>query len=257
MIIASIQMQIHDGSKKAESIARAEELIDKAGPADLIVLPEIWNIGYFSFDRYISESETSEGETITRMKAKAREKNAFILAGSIVENDNDQLYNTSFFIGPTGDILGKYRKIHLFGYGSKESQLLKKGENECVIETELGKFSLSTCYDLRFPELFRRLIDRGAEIILTVSAWPYPRLEHWLILNRARAIENQAFLISSNCVGKNNSVQFCGHSMIIDPWGIILAGAGDEECIVRAEISLNEVVEARKQFPVLNDRVLI
>lgn len=257
MRIASIQLEIHDDMQKTDIIPRAEKLINEIGEVDLVILPEIWNIGYFSFDKYIAESETADGETITRMRSKAKKKRVYILAGSIVEKDNDRFYNTSFLIGPSGKILGKYRKIHLFGYGSRESQLLTRGNEVCVIDTEIGTLGLSTCYDLRFPELFRKLIDRGAEIILTVSAWPYPRLEHWLLFNRVRAIENQAFLVSSNCVGTNRSVQFCGHSMIVDPWGTILASGGDEECSVKAEITLDQVEHFRKQFPVLKERILI
>jgi predicted amidohydrolase len=257
MRIASIQMEIHDDMQKTNTIARAEKFINEIGTTDLVILPEIWNIGYFSFDKYIAESETRDGETITRMRSKANEKRVHILAGSIVEKENGRLYNTSFLIGPSGEILGKYRKMHLFGYGSRENQLLTRGEDICAIDTELGTFGLSTCYDLRFPELFRKLIDRGAEIILTVSAWPYPRLEHWLLFNRVRAVENQAFLVSSNCVGINRSVQFCGHSMIVDPWGTVVASGGDEECIVTAEINLDKVRYIRKQFPVLKERILV
>jgi predicted amidohydrolase len=255
MRIASLQIEIHDDMEKRDTITRAEKLIDGIGTIDLVILPEIWNIGYFSFDKYIAESETCNGETITRMRSKAKEKRVYILAGSIVEKEDGRFYNTSFFIGPSGEILAKYRKIHLFGYGSRESQLLTRGEDVCVIETQIGTFGLTTCYDLRFPELFRRLIDRGAEIILTVSAWPYPRLEHWLLFNRVRAVENQTFLVSSNCVGTNRSVQFCGHSMIVDPWGTILASGGDEECFVKAEINVEQVGSIRKQFPVLKERI--
>ena len=256
MRIASIQMQICDDMNKEDTISRAEQLINSVGQTDLILLPEIWNVGYFSFDRYIPESESSDGETISHMRAKASEKGVYILAGSIIEKENNRFYNTTFLIGPSGEVLGKYRKIHLFGYGSKERQLLTRGEEVSVIQTEIGAFGLTTCYDLRFPELFRKMTDRGANIFLVVSAWPYPRLEHWLIFNRTRAIENQAFLISSNCVGTNRSVQFCGHSMIVDPWGTILASGGDEECILRAEISLRKVEDIRNEFPALNDRVL-
>jgi len=256
MKIASIQMQIYDDMKKEDTISRAEKLINGVGQTDLILLPEIWNVGYFSFDRYIPESESYNGETISHMRAKASEKGVYILAGSIIEKENDRFYNTTFLIGPSGEILGKYRKIHLFSYGSKESQLLTRGEEVSVIQTKIGTFGLTTCYDLRFPELFRKMIDSGANIFLIVSAWPYPRLEHWLLFNRARAIENQAYLISSNCVGTNRSIQFCGHSMIVDPWGTILASGGDEECIVKAEISLKKVEDIRKKFPALKDRVL-
>ena len=125
-----------------------------------------------------------------------------------------------------------------------------------VIETELGKIGMSTCYDLRFPELFRRMVDKGAELFLVTSGWPYPRLEHWLMFNRIRAIENTAFLVSSNCVGINRGARFCGHSMMVDPWGVIVTSGGDEECILQAEIDLKKVETTRKEFPALSDRVL-
>ena len=104
------------------------------------------------------------------------------------------------------------------------------------------------------PELFRKMVERGAEIFLICSAWPYPRLEHWLMLNRVRALENQCFLMSSNSVGLNQGIQFVGHSMIADPWGTILAGAGDQEAIVKSEINLADLQTARQQFPALADR---
>jgi len=123
-----------------------------------------------------------------------------------------------------------------------------------VAETEVGTFGLATCYDLRFPELFRRMVEKGAEVFLVCSAWPYPRLEHWILLNRVRALENQCFLVSSNSVGLNRGSQFVGHSMMVDPWGIILASGGDDEVIVRSEIDLKEVKSARERFPALADR---
>ncbi|MGD9281005.1 MAG: nitrilase-related carbon-nitrogen hydrolase, partial [Desulfobacterales bacterium] len=123
-----------------------------------------------------------------------------------------------------------------------------------VVDTPLGKIGMATCYDLRFPELFRRMVEQGAEIFLVCSAWPYPRLEHWLMLTRVRALENQCFLVSSNSVGLNQGIQFVGHSMITDPWGTILAGAGDTECIIKSDIDLDELKAARNQFPALSDR---
>jgi predicted amidohydrolase len=125
-----------------------------------------------------------------------------------------------------------------------------------VVHTRLAKIGLCTCYDLRFPELFRAMLDQGAELFLVASGWPYPRLEHWLMFNRIRAIENSAFLASSNGVGVNRGVRFCGHSMIVDPWGVILASGGDEECILRTEIDIDQVARVRREFPAVSDRVL-
>ncbi|MDI6754986.1 MAG: carbon-nitrogen family hydrolase [Thermodesulfobacteriota bacterium] len=255
MKIASIQMKVGDENKE-QLLKRAERLLDEAQGADLVILPEIWNIGYFAFDRYAEEAEALGGETTQRMSAKAKEHGYYLHAGSMVERRDGQLYNTSLFIDPQGQLIATYRKIHLYGYGSKESQILSRGNEVTVVETPLGRIGLSTCYDLRFPELFRAMLDRGAELFLVTSGWPYPRLEHWMMLNRVRAIENSAFLASSNCVGSNRGALFCGHSMIVDPWGVILSSGGDEESILRAEIDMGKVAAVRKEYPAVSDRVL-
>jgi predicted amidohydrolase len=253
--VASIQMTIGDETK-SERIARAEALLDQARGAELVVLPEIWNIGYFAFDLYEKESERIDGETASRMAAKAREHSFYLHMGSMVEREGDKLYNTSLLFDPQGKVAARYRKIHLYGYGSKESQILSRGNEVVVVHTRLAKIGLCTCYDLRFPELFRAMLDQGAELFLVASGWPYPRLEHWLMFNRIRAIENSAFLASSNGVGVNRGVRFCGHSMIVDPWGVILASGGDEECILRTEIDIDQVARVRREFPAVSDRVL-
>ena len=126
-----------------------------------------------------------------------------------------------------------------------------------MVDTELGKFGLSTCYDLRFPELYRRMAVMGAEVFLVASAWPYPRLEAWLMFNRVRALENQVYLVSSNCTGSNRGKAFVGHSTVADPWGTPLAAGGDGECVVRAEMDLSQIPEIRTTFSAFNDRVLI
>jgi predicted amidohydrolase len=237
MKIASIQMSVVEGDKAA-TIDKAIENIHRCEGADLIILPEIWNIGFMSFDRYIPEAEIG----------------AYLHSGSFVEEKNGKYYNSSYLISPEGKILANYLKIHLFGYNSRETQLLTPGDGIVVADTPLGKIGLATCYDLRFPELFRKMVAQGTEIFLVCSAWPYPRLEHWLMLNRVRALENQCFLVSSNSVGLNQSIQFVGHSMISDPWGTILAGAGDNEIIIKAKVDLDNLKAARDQFPALSDR---
>jgi predicted amidohydrolase len=253
--IASIQMNIGDESK-SQRINRAEILLDHVKDADLVILPEIWNIGYFSFELYEKESEPIDGETVQRMSNKAKEHGFFLHMGSFVEKHYNKLYNTSLLIDPRGERIACYRKIHLYGYGSMESQILSPGNEVVVVETEIGKIGMSTCYDFRFPELFRRMLNNGAELFLVASGWPYPRLEHWIMFNRIRAIENVAFLVSSNCVGINRGVQFCGHSMIVDPWGVILTSGGDEECILKAEVDIDKVSQIRKEFPAISDCVI-
>ncbi len=252
MRVATIQMEIADHSK-AENWARADHLLDRSRGADLVLMPEIWNIGYFSFNRYQEDSEGLDGETASRMSRWAKDLGAYLFAGSLVERDGENCYNTALFFGPNGERLASYRKIHLFGYGSQESQILTPGRDPVVVETPIGKFGITTCYDLRFPELYRILMAKGAQMFLVTSAWPFPRLEHWIMFNRTRAIENVAFLASSNCVGQNAGAHFCGHSMVVDPWGVVIAGAGDEECVVTAEVDLNKVADVRRTFPALQD----
>lgn len=254
MRVASIQMELGDREKK-ENLARAEALLSKAQGADLILLPEVWNIGYFSFDRYEAESEDMGGETALRMSGMARKLGAYLLAGSWIIKREGRLYNTGFLFDRQGRLVSTYRKIHLFGFESREQQLLTRGDAVVAVKTDLGTLGLTTCYDLRFPELYREMMVMGAEVFLVVSAWPYPRLEHWLMFNRIRAVENLAFLVSSNGVGVNGGARVCGHSMVVDPWGIIKASGGDKEEIVWADIDLEEVARVRKEFPALQDRV--
>ncbi len=255
MKIASIQLKADD-EKKSERLARVESLLDRVKGSDLVILPEIWNIGYFSFELYPQEAESLDGETAQRMSARAKQHGYWLHAGSFVEKKDGRLYNTSLLLDPQGKRTAVYRKIHLYGYGSKESQILSRGTEVVVANTPFGKMGLATCYDLRFPELFRAMLDKGAELFLVTSGWPYPRLEHWIMLNRVRAIENSAFLVSSNCMGINRGARFCGHSMIVDPWGVIVSSGGDEECILRGEIDLGKVAAVRGEFPAVSDRIL-
>ncbi len=253
MKVASIQMSVVEGDKTA-TIDQAVENIHRCEGIDLVILSEIWNVGFMSFDRYVSEAENRNGQTLTRLREAARKIGVYLHSGSFVEKKNGNYYNSSYLISPDGDVLANYLKVHLFGYNSKETQILTAGDTVVVVETPIGKIGLATCYDLRFPELFRNMVEQGAEIFLICSAWPYPRLEHWLMLNRVRALENQCFLMSSNSVGFNQGIQFVGHSMITDPWGTILASAGDKEVIIKSEIDLADLATARQQFPALADR---
>jgi predicted amidohydrolase len=253
MRVASVQLSVVENDKKA-TIDKAVECIRTARGADLIVLPELWNVGFMSFDRYVPEAEDRNGPTLTALRNVARELRAHIHTGSFVEKEGDKCFNSSYLLSPQGEILANYRKIHLFGYNSREAQILGPGRQVTVADTSLGKLGLATCYDLRFPELFRRMVEKGAELFSICSAWPYPRLEHWIMLNRVRALENQCFLVSANSVGMNGSSRFVGHSMMVDPWGIILASGGDEEVVLQAEFHLDEVKSARARFPALADR---
>ena len=254
MLIASIQLSVVENDKNA-TIEKAIERIYKARDADLILLPELWNIGFMSFERYVEEAEDKKGPTLSALREVAKELRVYLHTGSFVEKEAGRYYNSSYLLSPRGELLANYRKLHLFGYNSQEREILTRGEEIIVADTPLGKLGMATCYDLRFPELFRRMVERGAEVFLVCSAWPYPRLEHWIMLNRVRALENQCYLISANSVGINRGAQFVGHSMANDPWGIILASGGDDEVTLKVEIDLDQVRDARKRFPTLSDRL--
>lgn len=255
MRIASIQLKIIEESKD-KSLDHASEMIRQCQGADLILLPELWPVGFMSFDRYRNEAETQEGPTLTLLRTFAKELSCHLHTGSFVEKRGNRFYNSSFLLNPEGETLGSYQKIHLFTYQSQEAEILTPGTSVTVISTQLGNFGLATCYDLRFPELFRKMLDQGAEFFLISSAWPSPRLEHWLLLNRTRALENLSCLISSNCAGINRGTQYVGHSLAVDPMGQIIAGGHEEECIVWSEVNRDMVLKARAEFPALKDRVL-
>jgi len=254
MRIASIQLKVTEESKD-KSLEHASRMIRQCQGADLILLPELWNIGFMSFDRYREEAETQEGPTLNLLRTLAKELSCHLYTGSFVEKRGDQLYNSSFLLNPKGEILGSYQKIHLFSYQSEEAQILTPGTSVTVIPTEFGNLGLATCYDLRFPEFFRKMVDQEAEFFLISSAWPASRLEHWLLLNRTRALENLSYLISSNCVGINRGTAFAGHSMLVDPMGEMIAGSKDVECVVWGEVNRNIVLRDRAEFPALRDRV--
>ena len=256
MLVTCIQLAMSDQPKE-KNVEHALSLIDHAPPSDLILLPEIWPCGFFSFDRYQRDSEAINGPIVTQFKSAARKRKCHIFMGSMVENDNGHLYNTSILLNPSGEIKARYRKIHLFGYQSEEATLLKPGTDVVVAETPWGKSGLSTCYDLRFPELYRLMVDKGAAFFLVASAWPHVRLAAWKLFNRCRAHENLAFLISCNCAGANRGKKYAGNSMIVDPLGQVVAEGSEEEDYVTAEIDPGQVNAIRQEFPALQDRRLI
>ena len=255
MRVTSIQLEIKDRPKE-KTLEHVLGLIARAPAGDLILLPEIWTCGYFAFDRYRDDSEPLDGPTIKALQQAASQRRCHILTGSIVERDGEDLFNTSLLLDPEGQIIARYRKMHLFGYQSEERRLLKPGKEVVVAKTPWGGAGLSTCYDLRFPEFYRKMLDAGAKFFLVASAWPKARLEAWTLFNRARAHENLAYLFSCNCAGVDRGYPYPGHSMIVDPLGKVLAEGTEEECIVSMDVDMGLIDSVRKDFSALNDRVL-
>ena len=209
MRVTSIQLEISDRTKD-EALDSVLKLLDHTPESDLILLPELWPSGYFSFDRYLADSETREGPLVTALREKARELDTHLLMGSMVLREGEDLFNAALLLDPEGRIIAEYRKIHLFGYQSMERKLLSPGKAPVVVDTPWGRCGITTCYDLRFPELFRRMVDMGAVLFLVPSAWPKARLDAWRLFNRARAHENLAYLFSCNCAGSSRGQVFAG-----------------------------------------------
>lgn len=252
--ITAIQLEIGDRSKQ-ENLDTVLRLLDDAPAADLILLPELWPSGFFSFDSYHADSEEVTGQLITALRHKIAEIATHTMIGSFVEYDHGRLYNTTLLLGPDGRILAKYRKIHLFGFQSQEKLLLSPGSEITVVDLPWGRVGISTCYDLRFPELYRLMVDQDATVFLVASAWPLARLSAWQMFNRARAHENLAYLFSCNCAGTNRGITFAGHSMVVDPLGNVLAQGGAAGGYVTAEIDPGLPLRVRDEFPALGDRV--
>jgi predicted amidohydrolase len=259
MLVATIQLAVNDEIGKAGRFEIVETLLSQinAGSAkpDLILLPELWGCGYFDFDSYTKEAEALKGATFQFLSAWASRLEAFILGGSIIEADGNDLFNTAIFINRQGKLEASYRKIHLFGYQSQEPLLIRRGESPVTVRTDLGVFGLSICYDLRFPEQYRKMVEDGAEIFLITSAWPDERIAHWRLFNQARALENQSWLVSCNCAGVHKGKRYGGHSMTVSPMGEIICGAAMEPTVLWSQIDPALATEYRRAYPSLADRV--
>jgi predicted amidohydrolase len=237
-------------------VSRAADLVRSQRGADLVVLPELWAHGAFAYETWPVSAEPLAGPAVTAISAAAAEIGAHVLAGSIIERSTDGLYNTAVLVNPAGGIAATYRKIHRFGFGEGEATSLQRGDRIVVHPVGDAVLGLATCYDLRFPEMFRALVDAGATVLVLPASWPDKRIEHWQLLIRARAIESQAYVVACNAVGTHAGYRLGGHSAIVDPWGTVLAEAGVGEEVLAVDIDPESVVKIRDSFPVLRDRVL-
>lgn len=260
-------VQLNSNEDKERNLAQADRLTREAASAgaELVVLPEKFNV-LGTHDDYLAGAETLEGPTIGWARDAARELGIDLVAGSIVEKreGREKLSNTCVHVGPDGEVKGVYRKIHMFdvvvgGVEYKESASEEPGDDIAVTELANGEpLGLTVCYDLRFPELFRILAIRGARVITLPAAFTKVTGQaHWEILIRARAIENQAFLVAADQVGIHpEDKESFGGSMIVDPWGEVLGRAErDEPCVVTADLDFARQDEVREKLPSLANRV--
>ncbi len=258
-------VQLNSTADQAANLAAADRLTRAAAAdgASLIVLPEKWTA--IGSDEDLREAaQTLDGPAVAWARQTARELGVDLVAGSIVERvpGQEKLANTSVHVDPSGEIRAVYRKVHMFdvevgGRTYRESALEQPGEEIVLSSTAEGvELGMSICYDLRFPELYRILALRGARVIVIPAAFTLATTrDHWETLVRARAIEDQAFVIAANQVGTHpGGQQSGGRSMIVDPWGVILAQAPDRECHIVAELDLERQGEIRQSLPSLANR---
>lgn len=215
----------------------------------LAVLPEMWATGFAYKDLNRLAARTDE---IVREIATLSAEYSMVIVGSLPEPHEDKVYNTAYILDK-GELKGKYRKIHLFSL-MQEDRSFDGGDSWLLVDSSVGRIGVFICYDLRFPELARRLAVEGAEILVVPGEWPKPRQEHWRTLLRARAIENQLFVVAANCCGLVGKLDFFGMSMIIDPKGELLAEAGYEPQNISAVVDFDAMQAWREQIPCFKDR---
>lgn len=267
-LAAAVQMT--STSDASASLELAETLIRRAASrgAQLVATPEATNFLGPHADK-VRRAESLDGPTVSRLAELSRELGIHLLVGSInerAEGDPDRCHNTSVLLGPDGDRLGAYRKMHLFDVDHsdavrfKESDTVVPGDRPVVVDTPLGRIGLSICYDLRFGELYRALTEAGAQILAVPSAFTATTGEaHWHPLLRARAIENQCYVIAPGQVGHHDDEglrESYGHSLIVDPWGQVMATASSGPGLALAEIDLSRVAAVRRGMPVAQHRRL-
>ncbi|MEU4049517.1 carbon-nitrogen family hydrolase [Streptomyces olivaceus] len=252
-----IQIAVNEDETVEARRTRVAALVRAQAGADLVVLPELWTTGAFAFEEFGTAAEPLRGPTHEAMAEAASDTGAWLHAGSVPERGPDgRLYNTSLLYSPSGELAASYRKIHRFGFDKGEAVLMGAGHEPVTVRLPETTVGVATCYDLRFPELFRTLVDAGAETFVVPAGWPERRRSHWTLLAQARAVENQAFVLACGTAGAHAGVPQAGHSIVVDPWGEVLAQAGAGEEVLTVEFDPARAARTREQFPALKDRVL-
>lgn len=250
--ISLAQMDVKVGDPEV-NFERAANWVEEAAArgSQLVLFPELWSSGYALEDWESLSSELDTG-IFARISQLARQHKVAV-AGSLLEKRNGKAYNTFALYGPGGERQASYSKVHLFRL-MEEDRWLAAGDRLALVEAGWGLTGLAICYDLRFPEMFRRYALDGARLILLPAEWPARRIAHWQTLLRARAIENQVFVAAVNRVGESRGENFGGLSAVLDPWGDPVVEGGNREALLTAEIDLEQVDEVRRRIPVFEDR---
>ncbi len=249
--ISLLQMKIFPG-KVEKNVEKALALVNRAAAegTDIAILPEMFSSGFYYKD--MEGVAEKSPEVILRIQTLCKE-NKITALFSVPEKEGSSIYNTAYLIGRNGRTKGKYRKVHLFGL-FMEDRYFSRGDASAVMSIPSLKIGALICYDLRFPEISRKMAIEGAEMLVYCSQWPKERLSHWQALLRARAIENQLFVAATNGCGKSGKIQLAGHSMVVSPYGeTVIEGGEDEGCYTIA-IDKDEITQFRRMMPCLKDR---
>ena len=261
-------VQLSSTDDVADNLKQTIELVNRAADqgAAFIALPE--NYGFLRREGLPYPcAQDVDGEIVGALRSLARDRSVWILGGSFPEAipDSSRVYNCSVLVSPSGEVVAQYRKMHLFdvdlgsdGGSFRESDSIAPGDQVVSAKTDFGILGMSICYDLRFPELFRELASQGAHFVSVPSAFaPGTGRDHWEVLLRARAIENQVFVIAPAQCGQHSADRSSyGRSMIVDPWGLVLAQAGDEPGVIVADCDLGRLERVRNAIPCLQNRRL-
>ncbi|WP_298522666.1 carbon-nitrogen hydrolase family protein [uncultured Methanobrevibacter sp.] len=260
--LALCQMNVIDDKKENLKTARSMITQSVSEHADFIVLPEMFNCPY-SNDKFIEYAESEENSpTLEEISSLASANNVYILAGSIPEKEDNKLYNTSYLFNREGEIIAKHRKMHLFDIDVKdkitfkESDVLTAGDEFTIAKTEFGKIGIGICYDIRFPELARIMVEEGALVLFYPGAFNMTTgPAHWELLFRSRALDNQVFCVGvAPALNEDASYHSYGNSIIANPWGEVIAQAGEKEELIISEINLDEIKKIREELPLLKNK---
>ena len=245
--------------QKAQNLSNIDKMLEPLNNEhfDLVIFPELFAVGWHP-DSFIENAETlNNSPTLNLLSSVAKRFNSNVIGGSYILRENDgTLRNACPIINRNGEILDHYYKIHLFSHFLyNEGRDLTSGDKGLLVNLDIGKIGISICYDIRFPELFRAYSYQDADLLVEVAAWPKYRQNHWETLTKARAIENQSFMISVSQSGHIMDEEWnIGKSMVVAPYGEVLFQAGCDACTNIIEIDLDETRKLRKEFPILKDR---
>jgi predicted amidohydrolase len=253
--VAILQLRVDLTEEIETRVARVIKLLDSLGEGTIAILPELWTIGAFNYKPITKRVLESQKSIRAQLLNKAMEKKIYLHLGSMPfqENGNEAIFNQSKVFDPRGNLILEYCKTHLFGGVEGERKDYSPGTNSTTASLSGMTVACAICYDLRFPELFRDLISKGAETFIVSASWPVARISHWKTLLTSRAIENQSYVLGCNAVGTQGDVELGGNSMIVNPNGVVVAELGGEEGVLLSKLDTELVPDSRLSFPAVHE----